>query len=700
MKVHLDFETYSECDLKKHGAWVYSKHPSTRVLFAAIRIGKETRLFHNEAEIKLVIPAVIRGTSIMLGKAKKPEMNAFNSFFECCIIENVIEKGLIDFSQWRDTMAQANAAAMPGSLGNCAKACGFSDDKLKTAKGAELIRKLCMPQKTKNGLVHPKDRWGERYEPLMKELGAYCNQDTVVEQAINETLLPLSDDEQKVWQQDQEINWRGMAVDTELCEKATEIYLESKEHKTERLKQITKLSNPNSRNQLLAWLHGNLIDIEDLQSATLQNVLQEQQDICPMAKEVIEIRLHASRTPPTKYAKMRAMADTSDNRIRGLLTYHGASTGRWASRGINTQNLPRPIFNSFKTPVELVKDKNVEAIRAFYGDEIDVVCSTIRPALTAKKRSRLIVSDYSSIESRALSWVTMSQDNLDNIAKGDIEGDSSRVYKIAAASVFDMRPEDVKKGTDEYQGGKAVELACGYNGSWMALGQMAENIGVDIQAPVDFVAPSKVHGTIKWFNEQRLSEGLPAMTSTQEYQALMVRNWRDNNPNIVNFWEDVQACAIVAIEHPGQSVEVNKHIKFITGKRKGIPYLWCKLPSGRILSYVNPSIKQEGKYGKEIRFMGVDSTTRRWGRLYTYGGKLTENIVQAIARDILAYTKIRLSTTIYRDMVLSVHDEIVCEVPNGKGSIEELNEIMCVKEQWMEGFPLRAAGEETEAYWK
>jgi len=702
-KYHLDFETYSECDLLTHGAWVYSRHPSTRVLWLgwAKNNGEVMRSRHTPG-IREVVKKLLKSGD---------ELHAFYSFFECCIIKNVL--GLkIDFNQWHDTMALACASNWPQSLGMISaqmKLPGVEQSKDKS--GYALIRKLCVPQKHTKGprkgeLEDPVTYWGDEYWPLMEELGAYCVQDVIAERHKSNHLRPLSKTERQVWILNQQQNWRGMKVDVKLCKTAYQMYTGVKEQQLTKMRFLTQLANPNSNTQLLSWFHANLQKLPNMQGDTLLKAAQE----CkfPMVKQVMELKIACASTMPKKYLNMLAWADRKDHRLRGMEIYQAAGTGRTASRGINTANLPRPTFQTYGEPLKLVKQGDVELIDMVYGNPIDVLCSLIRTALTASKGHRLIAPDYSSIEPRVLHWLAGGKDVLREIRKGDEEGDSSRIYKIAASGVFQKPVKHIEKGTNEYQGGKAVTLACGYAGGFMALNTMSTNLKIDIQVPDGFVLPARLHSTLDWHNEQRKKAKKRKLDTTEQYQMYVVDQYRQSNPHLANkrgdhgplgLWEVCDRAAIRAIENPGRAIQAGKYVVFKAGKYKGVNYLWIKLPSGRMLHYVNPHIRP-GNFGKEVRYFGMDSKTRQWGVLKSYGGKWVENIVQAVARDIMVAAQLRLRGTVYKKTVLTVYDEIVSDVKKGKGSAEEMSKLLCVKEKWMKGIPLIASASELGRFWK
>lgn len=703
MKVHLDFETYSECNLQAHGAWVYSRHPSTRVLCTADTLSLPDDDLLHSPRVKLGYGQEYAYSRVIDILTESDEIHAFNSFFECCIIANTLRlDGFVSFSQWHDTMALACAAAWPQSLGGITSAMPFSDKFKKEKNGKKLIRQLCMPQKAKDGtLVSPEVFWGDEYGDLLEELGAYCVQDVIAEKEVSSRLRPLDKVEREVWIEDQRMNWRGIKCDVHFASTAFKLYQEQKTKELGQLKELTGLANPNSAAQLKPWLAEQGLTLPNMQKDTLKEAVKTLEGEGKL-QEVLALRMSSSRTPPTKFNKMIAMSDRDDWRIRGTQTYHAASTGRWASRGINTLNLPRPthMLDGYDAGVMAVKSKCLESMQLIFGNAIDLLCSVIRPALVASRGHRFIVVDYSSIESRVLNWLAGATATLELVREGDAVGDKSRFYNIAAGDVFDMPPEEVVKGSDEYQGGKAVVLACGYQGGQGALASMSETLGIKIQVPEGWKLPPKLKDKLEFANKNRKKERKKPLNAVEKFQFFIVHKWRDKNPEVVDFWDDCNEAAINAVKNPGRKFKVGAYLVFKAGMYKGSAYLWIRLPSGRLLSYVSPRIKKN-KFGKDaVYFLGINSMTRQWTLLSTYGGKLAENVTQAVARDLLAWSKLRVRGTVYDNIVMSVYDEVVCDVPEGKGSQEELCDLMCELPEWAKGLPLMAAGDELKRYWK
>lgn len=420
-----------------------------------------------------------------------------------------------------------------------------------------------------------------------------------------------------------------------------------------------------------------------------------------LLKKAIGLKISLAKTTPKKfYALKRRTGKTGRN--HGSLTFCGAKqTGRWASLGINLQNLMRPAFGDVPACIDLLPERDFDLLNFYFGDSTEAISSCIRGMLTAKPGSRLLIGDFASIEARIIAWLAGAESSL------EVFRTHGKIYEHAASQIFDMPIDQIGKKSDERFAGKTTILACGFQGGWRALQKMAKDNGVEL---------------------------------SQKMCAKIVTLWRKENPEIVTYWDTLQQAAVKAIQNPGQ--------KFLVRDEPGVPkiyykvvrnVLYCQLPSGRLLSYNNPSLdkktvryfKIDGEYpisivyNKEahgsafdfsklakshgakistfeapsIRFWGIHSKTYKWSRLHTYGGSLAENVTQAIARDLLAVALLRTREAGYT-IVLHVHDEIVAEEKYGTGNIEEFLNIMRSPVDWAEGLPMGVEGEESFRYKK
>lgn len=692
IQISLDFETRSEADITSVGASAYSEHPSTEVLCMGYAI--------NDNPPQLWLPGRALPTFLTDWYSAPIRLNAWNSFFEYCIIKNVMGLEPPPITLWSDTMARASAMGLPGSLDKAANVLGFTGDEGKDSRGKKLIRTLCIPQKnTRKNIDNgdPEYYWNNDKE-LMSELYQYCLQDVLVERKISKKLFELHPTERKVWELDQEVNLRGIYMDLKNIDNCISIYESQSQQLFRELQELTGLENPNSHHQFLPWLRDNGYNQDNVQADTLREYLKTQKDISQKLKEAIEKKSLLSKTAPKKFYALKRRAG-HDYRNRGNFTYCGArQTGRWASLGINLQNLMRPAINNVDDCIALLPQRDHEKLNEIYGGSIEAISSCIRGMLTAEPGKRLLIGDFASIESRVLSWLA------DEDEKVEMFRGHGKAYEYIASKIFNKPIEEITKGSDERFAGKTSELACGFQGGWRALQRMALKNSVDLD---------------------------------NEFCSKIVSLWRKGNPNIVKFWKSLEEAAIAAIQNPGKRVEV--------GVRNSIVYkvvngtLYCQLPSGRLLCYHNPALeiksikyysvgdeypvtfiyskvehhdlftfkKMANQAGSEveefdtytIKFSGVDSKSYKWSRQVTYGGSLAENVTQAVARDLLAAAMLRLKDAGYH-IVLHVHDEIVAEEFKGEKSIDEFLDIMKRPPEWAKDLPVEVEGEEAIRYKK
>ncbi len=633
MQVSIDFETYSDSNIRELGAWGYSKHPTTEVICMAYAYGDETP--------ELWLPG--KPLPRFVTHPDEFTFRAWNSFFECCIWHNVLDWPRVPIQQWTDTAALAAALAMPRALANCGAALDVAQDKQKDKRGKYLIQRLCKPFRGKR----------VQDQELLEELYDYCRQDVVAEREIEKQLRPLSPTERKVWELDQLINIRGVHVDTQAINNALTLIDQVTAQLNSEVDRITSgvLANVSQRQRVMDYIEALGYPLEKFDKAYLEKILEDA-SLPPVARRLIEIRRQLGKTSTAKYLSIHNRTD-DDNRVRGNLMYHGASTGRWASTGINVQNLPRPSFDDTDTCIELFEYQDPELIQIIYDDPMGALSSCLRGMICAPEGKRLIVCDYSAIEARVLAWLAGQPDVLE-VFRGH-----GKIYEHTASQIYKKPIDSITK--NERFIGKVATLALGYQGGAKAFQGMAETYGVAID--------SDLAETVK-------------------------TDWRNANDKIVRFWWDCESAAIKAVKQRGNTFKV-RSVAFRTVGR----YLFCKLPSGRVLAYCQPQITI-GKFDKEqVTFMGTNSVTRKWERQQTYGGKLVENITQAVARDLMAEAMLRVEAKGY-EVVLSVHDELIAEAKSGFGSVEEFKKLMCELPQWAEGLPVSAEGFECGRYRK
>ena len=642
-KLSIDIETFSDIDLIKCGVYKYADSPAFEILLFAYSI--------DDGEIHIV--DLVRGEELPdeITEAIKSDTvikTAFNAQFErVCLSKHL--GILLDPSSWYCTAVQAAELSLPSSLAYVGAALGLERQKM--TDGKELIKYFCVPCKptksngsrTRNMPWNAPEKWA-----LFKE---YCKRDVDVERQIAEKLkkYPLSKSEHDLYVLDQNINDRGVLVDLELARQAVKLNSIQTAVATEQAYTLTGLENPNSVAQLKAWLTENGVEIDSLSKKAVAALADETDgDI----QEMLHLRLLMSKTSVKKYeAVMRSVC--RDNRVRGMMRFCGASrTGRWSGQILQVQNLPQNHLPDLTLARDIVKDGDFEMLDMTFGNVPNVLSELIRTVLIPKQNHRFIVADFSAIEARVLSWLAGEQWRLDTFRNG---GD---IYCASASQMFRVPVE--KHGVNGHlrQKGKISELACGYGGSVGALKNMG---AVEMGVPED------------------------------ELQGL-INDWRNANLHIVKLWTEVGNTAMKAIKEK----TIVSLGKLVFMYERGI--LFIRLPSGRRLSYIKPRIGTNRFGGDSITYMGVGAS-KKWERLETFGGKRVENIVQAIARDLLASAMMNVANAGY-DIVFHVHDEIIAEVPDGQGSVDEMCMLMSINPDWADGIPLSADGYECEYYRK
>nr|DAT74921.1 MAG TPA: DNA polymerase I [Caudoviricetes sp.] len=642
-KLSIDIETYSDIDLIKCGVYRYADSPNFEILLFAYSI--------DDGDISIIdftqgekMPPVIRAALTSPDVIK----TAYNAQFErVCLCKHL---GIhLDAAQWYCTAVQAAELSLPSSLADVGTVLGLERQKM--TEGKDLIKYFCVPcaptktngGRTRNLPRHAPDKW-----ELFKK---YCMRDVDVERQIAEKLrnYPISESEHDLYVLDQQINDRGVLVDQQLAEQAIIMNRTQTAIATEEAYKLTGLENPNSVAQLKDWLASKGIHTEELSKKTVQALSNETDgDI----QKVLLLRLLMAKTSVKKYeAVTRSVC--SDGRVHGMMRFYGANrTGRWAGSILQPQNLPQNHLSDLSLARDVVKSGDFEFLSMLYRNVPNVLSELIRTVLVPKQGSRFVVADFSAIEARVLAWLADESWRLDTFRAG---GD---IYCASASKMFGVPV--VKHGENGHlrQKGKVAELACGYGGSVGALKAMGA-----------------------------LEMGIPE----QELQGI-IDDWRSANPNIISLWNDVGNAAMKVIKE--KSYAKVGSLGFIY--KSGI--MFVKLPSGRCLSYVKPKIGTNRFGGESITYMGINQA-KKWDRLETFGGKLVENITQAIARDLLASAMLNVTAAGY-NIVFHVHDEIIAEVPEGQGSVEEMCDLMARNPSWAGGLPLNADGYECEYYRK
>ena len=646
----IDLETYSELDLTKVGLYRYAEN--SEILLFAYAFDDEP------VQVVDIIGGEPLPFEVIEALQNEEVMKvAYNAAFERVVLNHHYPTtGIGEPSQWFCTMVQGFTLGLPGGLDKVGRALGIREDKQKLATGKKLIQyfsKPCRPTKanggrTRNRPQHDTEKWA-----MFKE---YCRQDVEAERAIRrrlEKFYPIPS-ERQLWALDQRINDNGVLLDNAVIDGALQIDIEMKYQLTNEVIKLTGVENPNSLPQITGWLRQKQPELKfDTFDKTARAELLKRDDLLPEVRKVIELKNLLSKTSCKKYQAMKDMK-CSDGRVRGMLQFYGASrTGRWSGRGVQVQNLPQNHLDDLDGARNIVKTTNYEVLEQLYDSPADVLSQLIRTAFIAPANHRFIVADFSAIEARVIAWLADEKWRMQVFADG---GD---IYCASASQMFKVPVE--KHGINGHlrQKGKVAELACGYGGGANAL---------------------KAFGADK-------------MGMTQQEMEKTIKQWREASPNICKLWRSVEDGVKKAIRTK-MVIVGDKGIKY----KYYAPWLFIKLPSGRKLAYYKPRIEQEEGFGERITYEGA-MLAGGWGRNYTWGGKLVENLVQGIARDCLAVSMLRLAKAGYK-IVMHVHDEVILEEPYGTGSLENACAIMGQAIDWAPGLLLRADGYETEYYKK
>lgn len=657
----IDLETYSEVSIGKAGSYRYILDPSFEILLFAYSL--------DGMPVEVIDVASGQIIPLWLKNALKNPLyikHAYNAAFEWFALSKYL--GWLPPDQWRDTMLHALYCGYPVSLDAAGKAMGLPEDKKKLTTGKALIRYFCVPCKpsnangnrTRNLPKHDPDKW-----KLFKE---YNGQDVVTEMEIDHRLsaFPVPAFVQKQWETDLQMNARGVAADMELVRGALVIGAIVKSRLMTEARQLSGLDNPNSIRQLAQWLTDATDSDAEITSVTKETVATMLKQPQPAnVQRMLEIRQELGKTSTKKYDALETcIAD--DGRVRGLLQFYGANrTGRWAGRLVQVQNLPRTYTHPLPPARQLVKDRNIDGLRMMYGSINDTLSQLIRTAFVATPGNVLIDADFSAIEARVISWLAGQEWRL------EVFRTHGKIYEASASQMFHVPIEKIKKGNPEYalrQRGKVAELALGYQGGVSAMRRM------DVGHNLDDLSDDEVKG--------------------------IVDRWRETNSMIRDLWNIVDSAAITVITNGGAQtirsettdaiITLACELDVITGTR----YMTILLPSGRKLYYPSPEIGVNRWGNPSVSYTGQNQTTKRWERVETYGGKLVENIVQAIARDCLAIAIENLEAQGLH-VVFHIHDEVVIDTPawaDEDTMLETVTKIMTKPIPWAQMLPLNADG--------
>ncbi len=648
--LHRDCETYSTLDLARCGGWRYASDPTTGVWCVSYAV--------DDHPTQLWLPSD-HVPSVFFEAARNPDWTvvAHNDAFERVIEELILGPRygwpLVPIERHRCTMAMALASALPGRLEKVAEA--LSLPLRKDVDGARLMKIMAKPRKPRRGEDPNSIYWHDAPENIAR-LSNYCICDTDLERLIYHHLSPLTDAEQALWVLDAKINARGFYTDGPLLEAASRIAAAADRKIQHELLQITRgaLNSTDQRDQLLAWLAANGCEVKDITKTTLAHALRRK-DLSPVVRRVIELRRDAAHAAASKIDAMLAYRDKADGRIRGTLRFHGTSTGRWTGHGPQPQNFKRDTDDT-EGKIAAVATGDLEHITKLYPQPLEVVADIARTMIRAASGHRFLIGDFSGIESRVTAWASDQRSKLEQWSEFDASGDpkAEPYYRIGRA--FGLA-EEIARGT-----GKTADLAFGYQGGIGAWDKLSP--GNDTSTEVD----------------------------KKRYQAI----WRRMHPRTVAFWNGISRMTVAAVRKPGTLLRYKRLTINCDAE-----FLKIGLPSGRSLSYPFPRLKPDKLDNMTVVFK--DAGYGAWSDCRfgegAYGGLWTENIVSAIARDLLAAAMHCLEAAGY-PVVLHVHDEVVCEVPIGVGSLDEFQRLLTAVPDWAAGLPIAAKVREGERFAK
>lgn len=754
----IDFEGRSAFDIMKGGAWKYSLDPTTQVMCLAVRLPGWTKSRLWAAPIHYswgvqpeLDPECLQELFVWIARGGLVE--AHNAFFERAMWENICVPKLgwpqVKPEQWMCSAAKASMHSIPRSLGGACAALNLPVQK--DGEGRKVMLKLCKPRKPRKAekeLLLALDEaegigrlaivkelkasgWDGTYfwhddQVDLEKLFAYCCTDTDSEHCLSEALPDLPEHELRIWRMDQAMNVRGVLTDVKLAKTALRLVEKVERKMTAELRSILgdDAATAKSRVKVKAWLADQGVHLDNTQGATLDEWLAKEdfKRDKPYCHRVMRIVREVNRTSTAKYKTAVLMA-AADNRIRDLMMYHGASTGRWSGKGLQPHNFPRGWVKNMELACEVVMTEDMAFIQAMYGEVIDLLSSTLRGVLVASEGRDFMVADYAAIEARVIAWLAHADQALDVFRSGKC------IYMDMATSIYGYLVSDKVAQADERQMGKQAILGLGFGMGFVTFLFTCHKYGIRFSKqqarrivgdrwreledymeryffPERFAESSEMRTARKnGVGRRKRIENQKLVLGEVIHELILMKHivdaYRAKYPMIVQMWADVEEAAIEAVRHPGKRVESKLgRCTFVVERR----FLKCYLPSGRALYYCDPKLTiAKTPWGEEkavLRFMGSDPFTKRWSLQDTYGGKLVENITQATARDLMAEAMVAADESGTYDVLLSVHDELIAEVDEGVGSVDKFEELMARTPPWASGCPVKAEGWRGKRYRK
>lgn len=693
-RLHLDVESYSEADLKTEGVYRYAADPSTELLCLSYcfddgpvflwvpcdKVGPKlaaliAQHIPTNVLIQKAVPADLRAHIASGG-----EIRAFNAQFERVVLNGTAGKKVnfpeITIAQSRCVAAKARCHGLPGNLGDAAEAVGAPP---KNEFGKTAMLSLCRPR---SGAVkrYDMEEDADKYAALYK----YNVEDTEAERGVDDLIPDLTISEQAIWEMDQRVNSFGIRIDRQAI---ADVQFLVDEYKGELADLCASLTGhrPSQREKIADWVRVNgYSSLTDLQAETVQQAVKD--PACPEpVRRVLQVYSSYGAKAVSKFESMVRMAG-KDDRLRGMFLHYGAGPGRWASMGVQLQNLARPTIEDPELAIEIFRARDLDWVKFLYPENpIKVFASTVRGMLIPSPGKRILAMDFAGIESRLTAWVFGEDWKLAAFRAMDA-GVGPDTYKLSYANSFQIAVEEIT--SKQRQIGKVQELALGFEGGVGAFATMVQTYGVNLTDLADSTYPilphdvlTDAHGTWEWAVKNKRTLDLPQKVYV--VCDALKRLWRISHPAHVAGWANMKAAATAAVNNPGVAFEIpGGKIKFKVKDR----WLYMRLPSGRCIAYFKPRIDDEGV----LRYWGINTKSRKWGWQGTYGGKLTQNFSEGIARDLLAPAMQRWEKKKW-DVIGSVHDEAIAEVPPDT-DFEEAKRIFLDQPDWSAGLPLNAGG--------